>query len=218
MTHRTLSLALTAVLTGVAVSAFEPTMSAKLIDEAVLIGQNRIEATHARYHQPYRLRVARAPIDFIDVVTPFRRVVLLAEERAQGGNRGFTQREAAAALGDRAGVIELRIELTFHPLNAYVGVPAYEVELATTTSPPTRLAPREVARIPRFGARTETGPLPSPPGSPLNQPGVSQPLSGGTIVAGFPIDTLDGAGAYDVVVTEKGKELARTRVAFGMLR
>ena len=218
MTHKAFPFAVVALLTGAAASAFEPTMSATLIDEAVLIGQNRIEAAHARYHQPYRLRVARAPIDFIDVVTPFRRVVLLAEERAQGGNRGFTQREAAAALGDRAGVIELRIEMTFHPLNAFVGVPAYEVELATATSPTTRLAPREMARVPRFGARTETGPLPPPAGAPLNQPGVSQPLTGGTIVAGFPIETLNGTGVYDVVVTEKGKELARTPVSFRMLR
>ena len=44
------------------------------------------------------------------------------------------------------------------------------------------------------------------------------PLTGGTIVATFPIGTLNAAGAYDVVVSEMGKELARVRVNFAALR
>jgi hypothetical protein len=207
-----------AVLAGTATPAFEPAISPRLIDEAVVLGQNRIEATHVRYHQPYRLKVARAPIDYIDVVTPFRRVVLLAEERAQGGSRGFTQREAIEALGDRSAVVELRVEMTFHPLNTFVGVPAYDVELVALASPRVRLTPSDVARVPRFGARMDVAPLQSAGGGPAGQPGISQPLTGGTIAVGFPIDMLNGSAVYDVIVSEKGAELARTRVNFGILR
>jgi hypothetical protein len=216
--HGTFAPILVTLLAGATISAFEPAISPRLVDEAVLIGQNRIEATHARFHQPYRLQVGRAPIDYIDVITPFRRLVLLAEERAQAGSRGFTQREAVAALGDRSTVVELRVEMTFHPLNTFVGVPGFDVVLVPAMPPAGPLMPQETIRIPRFGPRTDTGPLPSPPGSPLNQPTVSQPVTGGTIVAGFPTGTVNGAGVYDVVVSEKDKELARTRVNFRTLR
>lgn len=218
MAHTVIAFLIAALLGGAALSGFEQILSLRLIDEAVVLGQNRTEAVRARFHQLYRLQTPGTPVDYIDVVTPFRRVVLLAEERLLLGIRGFTQREAIAGLGDQSSVIELRVEMTFHPLNVYVGVPAYDVELVTTTGSAVRLMPRDLARIPRFGMRTGTAPLPSPPGGALNQPGVSQPLAGGTIAAGFPIADLDGAGSYDVVVSEKGKELARARASFAGLR
>ena len=218
MAHTVIAFLIAALLGGAALSGFEPTLSLRLIDEAVALGQNRTEAVHIRFHQPYRLQTPGTPVDHIDVVTPFRRIVMLAEERLQLGMRGFTQREAIAGLGDQASVIELRVEMTFHPLNVYVGVPAYDVELVAATAPAVRLMPRDLTRIPRFGLSTGTASLPSPPGGALNQPGVSQPLSGGTIAAGFPIASLNGAGIYDVVVSEKGKELARARVNFAGLR
>jgi hypothetical protein len=207
-----------ALLGGAALSGFEQTLSLRLIDEAVVLGQSRTEAVHVRFHQPYRLQTPGTPVDYIDVVTPFRRVVLLAEERLRLGMLGFTQREAIAGLGEQSGVIELRVDMTFHPLNVYVGVPAYDVELVTAATPPVRLLPRDLARIPRFGLSTGTAALPSPAGGALNQPGASQPLSGGMIAAGFPIASLNGTGIYDVVVSEKGKELARARVNFSGLR
>ena len=204
MAHTVLSLLVAALLAGAVVSGFEQALNPRLIDEAVSIGQSRIDSVRTRFHQPYRLQVGRAPIDYIDVVTPFRRVVLLTEERTQLGIRGFTQREATAALGNQSSVVELRVDMTFHPQNAFVGVPAYDVEIVTV-SPAARLIPGNVERIPRYSARIETG-------------SGGQPLVGGTIVASFPIDTLNGAGAYEVVVSEKGKELGRAGVNFAGLK
>lgn len=218
MAH-TVSLVIAGVLVAAGVSAvpFESTITPRLIDEAVGVGQGRIEATRLRYHQPYRMQVGRAPIDYIEIVTPFRRVVLLAEERMRGGSRGFTQREAIAALGDKANVIELRVEMTFHPLNAFVGVPAYDVELIAVSQPAIRLKPGEVARIPRFGPRTDMS-FPTSSSGGLAGLSTSEPLTGGTIVATFPVQMLDGSGVYEIVVSEKGQELGRARVNFGTLR
>jgi hypothetical protein len=196
--HTVLPLLLAALLAGAAVSAFEPTITPRLIDEALSIGQSRIDSVRTRFHQPYRLQVSRPPIDHVDIVTPYRRVVLLTEERTQLGIRGFTRGEATAALGGQSGVVELRVEMTFHPQNAFVGVPDYDVELVTA-SPPSRLVPGTVERIPRFG-------------------GGGSPLVGGTIVARFPIARLNGTGAYEGVVSEKGKELGRARVNFAGLK
>lgn len=218
--HLVVSLLVAVLLGGPAVSGFEQMLGLPLISEALLLGQSRSDSTRARFHQPYRLEVGRPPIDHIDVVTPFRRVVLTAEERAQLGT-GLTQREAVAALGDQAAVVQLRVEMTFHPLNVFVGVPEYAVELVAVSpaaSSAAHVTPRDVDRIPRFGARTQTGPSAAPPGGRPIKPGLSQPLAGGTIVATFPIDALNATGVYDVVVSEKEKELARARVDFRRLR
>jgi hypothetical protein len=213
--HTVLRFFLGVLLASSAVAGFEQALDRRLIDDATAIGQSRIEAVRTRYHQPYRIQVARPPLDYVDIVTPFRRVVLLAEERVRAGARLFGQREAMAALGDRSDVVEVLIEMTFHPLNVFIGVPAYDVELAIG-SPVTRINPLHISRVPRFGARVDSVPLPYP--AAPNLPGVSQPLVGGTIVAGFGAGTLNPNGVYEVVVSEKGKELARARVNLGALR
>jgi hypothetical protein len=215
--HTVLRCLLALLFAGSAVAGFEQALDRRLIDEAIAIGDSRIEAVRTRYHQPYRTQVARPPIDYIDIVTPFRRVALLAEDRARAGDRPFGQREAIAALGDRSDVVEILIEMTFHPLNVFVGVPAYDVELAPASSA-TRIDPLQIGRIPRFGARVEGVPLPSAYPEAPRLPGGSQPLLGGTIVAGYRAGALNPNGVYEVVVSEKGKELARARVNLGSLR
>ena len=205
------------LLAGTAVSGLETAITPRMIDEALVLGQSRIESVRARFHQPYRLQVGRPPFDYVDVVTPFRRVVLITEERTNLGIRGFTNREAAAALGAGAGAVEVRVEMTFHPQNVFIGVPGYDVELMVVSTA-ARVMPREVTRIPRFGARIESAPLPAPAGALPNQGGGSMPVTGGTIVATFPVGTLEAAGVYDVVVSEMRKELARVRLNFAGLR
>ncbi len=218
MAHTVSPAALLIVLAAAAVTGFEPTISPRLIDEAVVLGQSRVDSVRARFHQSYRLQIARAPIDYIDVVTPFRRVVLLTEERTQLGIRGFARREAIAALGDQAEIIELRVELTFHPQNTFVGVPGYDVELAEAL-PPARVPPQTVARIPRFGPRVDAASAASLATAPPLQPGGGgMPLTGGAIVASFPIASVNGGAVYDVVVSDAGKDLGRARVSFAGLR
>jgi hypothetical protein len=204
------------VLATSAVSGFERSLDLPLLNAATAIGESRIESVRAQYHRPYRLQVAKAPIDYIDVVTPFRRIVRIAEDRARAGARPLGQRETLDAAGDRIGLVEFVVELTFHPLNAYVGVPLYEVELAADAAP-ARLLPVQIHRTPRFGARVDGTP-PLSPNVPLNVPGGSEPILGGTVVAGFDAIGLDPAGVYDVVVRDEGKELARVRVNLGSLR
>ena len=214
--HTVLRFLLAVLFAGSAVAGFEQALDRRLFGEAIAVGQSRIEAVRTRFHQPYRIQVSRPPIDYIDIVTPFRRVALLAEERAQAGGRLF-QREAIALLGDRSTLVEILVEMTFHPLNVFVGVPAYNVELTTAASA-ARINPLEIARIPRFGARLEGVPLPSRFAAAPRLLGESQPMLGGTIVATFGAGALNPNGVYEVVVSEKGKELARARVNLGTLR
>ena len=201
---------------GSSLAGFEQALDRRLIDDALAVGHSRIEAIRTRYHEPYRIQVARPPVDYTDIVTPFRRVALLAEERAQAGRRLF-QSETIALLGDRATLVEIFVEMTFHPLNVFVGVPAYDVELTTVASG-ARIDPLRIERIPRFGARLEGVPLPSRFVGAPSLPGESQPMLGGTVVATFSAGALNPNGVYEVVVSEKERELARVRVDVGTLR
>ena len=197
-------------------SAVQMTLDTRAIGEAILIGQSRIDRERIRAHEPYRLKVARPPVDWVDVVTPFHRVMLAAEARARIGDRVFAQKEALAALAEAPNQIVLVVELTFHPLNTYVGVPAYTVTLAGPKG--TLHQPLRIDRYPRFQARTAT-PTPELPiagGTPVV--GRGDPVLGGTIVVPFNATGLDPAGLYEVVIGEAGKELARVSMDLAKLR
>ena len=107
------------------------------------------------------------------------------------------------------------IELTFNPLNTYVGVPNYQVTLRRGQETP--VAAQSLNRYPRFGPRTESTPaLPNPNAAPVLGKGES--ISGGTLIAQFVVDAIDPNGRYDIVIADGSQELVRTAVDFGKLR
>jgi hypothetical protein len=216
VTHAARALLLLLLVTP-ALRAYQATLDLHTIDDAIAIGESRIESVRLRFHEPYRVNVQQPPVDYVDVVTPFRRVVLAAEGRRQAGDRRFGQRDALAAIGDRAETLELFVELTFHPQNTFIGVPPYEVHV--TREGTTRdIPPRAVDRVPRYGARVDGFPLPYPfPTVPAPRAG-SQPLLGGTLVVAFDPPALDPTGRYDVVVGENGKAVARLTINLATLR
>jgi hypothetical protein len=200
----------------VALAVFDPSLDPRDVTEAVAIGQSRADRDRARFHLPYRLLVDRAPIDFIDVITPFRRVVLATEERRRTGDRPLTQRDGLALVTAMGGRLQLYVEMTFHPLNTFVGVPSYVVALVPAGSTGPAVPPLELERIPRMGPRLEG----SPPGAPSpSAPSRRQePVLGGTVIASFDGNALDPNGVYDVVVSEPGKEGVRTRLDLRTVR
>jgi hypothetical protein len=199
-------------------AALQLDLDTRAIQEAIAIGQSRLTGERDRYHAPYRIIVASAPVDYIDVITPFRRVVLAAQAQAEIGNRTFGQRDALEALAAAPDVLEIDVELTFHPLNTYLGVPDYVVALVPPGATAPRLEPESLDRIPRYGARVSGMPLPHPKPGGLIVNKRTGPMLGGTLVAQFDTRTLMAAGRYDVVISEEGKALARGRLELGMLR
>lgn len=201
------SVAHTVVLLLFVALAYDQVLDPREVSSAIAIGQSPVEAERVRFHQPYRVPVNRPPIDSIEFVTPFRRVVLAAEAQVRIGNRVFTQREGLAIAAGGGSPFDVLVEATFHPLNTFVAVPAYEVMLVTggTSS---AVLPTAVDRVPRFGLGSLG----------RQQPGSGEPLVGGTITASFNGDALNASGIYDVVIRESGKELARVRLDLARLR
>jgi hypothetical protein len=197
--------------------AIQVALDRRAIEEALAIGQSRITVERSRFHAPYRIAVGKAPLDMIHVVTPFRRIVLAAEERVQSGGTSIGQKEALQALADAPDQLDLYIELTFHPLNTYIGVPAYDAALLVPGTS-RRVEPKSLDRFPRYGPRVEGGLLPSTGGSSLTLPRQGQTLLGGTLIARFDIQLLEPAGVVELSVSEAGKELARARLDLAPLR
>ena len=200
---------------AVALGAVDLVMDRAAIGQALTLGQSRIDRDRTRFHEPYRLIVGKAPLDYIDIITPFRRVVIAAEARLRIGDRSFGQRQAVELATAAGSGIDVVVEFTFHPLNNYIGVPDYTVRLRAPAG--SAILPRTFERVPRYGVRVDGLPpsIPVPGGL---APGKSQPLLGGTLIGHFDGTRFDAAGVYDVVVEEAGQELARARVDFGTLR
>jgi hypothetical protein len=195
---------------------FDPVLDPREVSDAIAVGQSRSEADRARFHLPYRLLVNRAPIDYIDVVTPFRRVVLAAEARRRTGDRPFTQRDGLEIVGGPGGRLQLVVELTFHPLNTFIGVPPYVVVLVPAGSTGGAIAPVDLERIPRHGPRID-GVTPGAP-IPAGPSGRQEPVLGGAVIASFDAAAVNQNGRYDVVVSESGKEGVRVRLNLATVR
>jgi hypothetical protein len=204
-----------AVFTATA-SAFEPSLDPRSLAEAIDLGQSRIDDVRSRFHAAYHIDVMQAPVDYIEVVTPFRRIALDAEARTRAGERLYGQREALATLGDNPSRFDVVAELTFHPLNNYVGVPAFAITLAPPRG--NAIEPRTINRVPRFGPRLSGRPMPYP--YMTNSSGLqgSQPMLGGSVVASFDGAALDPRGTYVVLIRESGKDVAKATVDLARLR
>jgi hypothetical protein len=190
------------------------------IQDALAIANSSLESTHRKFHADYRLAVNKAPVDFISLVSPFRRLVLSAETEVRRGRRMFGQREAIAALRPDPERFEVYVELTFHPHNTFIGVPEYTIQLEPVTARGPAVLPAAIDKLPRFGPRVETAwyPFHYPhPGGVRAREG-SEPLLGGTLIARVPGGQLDPKAGYAVIVRDGATELARARVDLGRLR
>jgi hypothetical protein len=122
------------VVMSLAIAACSPLAALNLqlttadIDRALVIARGR-DGERARFHAPYIQNLNTAAVQTVEVVSEFRRVVLLAEEHILRGDRGFaySTRMAEDAVRSWKGRVSVVVRLRFHPLNTYVGLPKVEI-------------------------------------------------------------------------------------------
>jgi hypothetical protein len=215
---------MSAVLAGAAAAgglrAADLRLDAAALSQAISLGQTSIASDLRRFHQPYRMEVSRPPVDYIEVVTPFRRIVLAAQARAAAGDRRWGQRQAIEIEAAAPRQVDLFVELTFHPLNSLVMVPLYRVQIALPSGG--TLQPRNLGSAPRYGPRLEGSGVPYTP-APLPGgavPGRSQPMLGATVVASFDGEALLAAcdRGCDAWIEEQGKAPVQVPLRLADLR
>jgi hypothetical protein len=159
------------------------------------------EPKRAAFHAPYIMDVNDAVVAQIEVLSEFRRYVLTAEEQLRMGNWLFARsvQDAREKLRPWRERVSLLARLRFHPQNALITVPSYDVTLAGPD-----LVPVDVVRTPimaRLSGRRGD---------------VSAPLVGATIEAVFDAASI-GQTTRPVSVTLAARPIASVTIDFGRL-
>jgi hypothetical protein len=180
-------------------------MSGGEIERAQQVARAR-DSERQQFHHRYEFDLHDDTVTQIEVVTEFRRLVLITEEHIFRGDWLFSRGVTAAekALASFRGMVTIRAAVRFNPLNTYITPPAYLLAMSAngTGSAPialeTQVSPQYSAPFKARGGKTVSS------------------LVGATLEADVPSLQL-GQATRIVAVVLDGKELARTTVEFGKL-
>ncbi len=202
--------------------ALEINLDREGIDHALVFGRQATRGERQAFHDGY-YRTLVGEVRRVSVVTEYRRVVLLMEEKKRLLDRNYGVRQMTAALAPWRGLVEIIVELQFHPQNTFVRVPPVDVLLVPLDEPghPMPLVADATDRQPRFGMFWEPTPVDAPwwPFPPANTPilGGADPLTGGWVHARFEAAGLT-RGRYEVAVKNGGENLGRVQFDFSAIR
>ncbi|MEP6915555.1 MAG: hypothetical protein ABJC89_07905 [Acidobacteriota bacterium] len=170
--------------------------------EAALKAARGSEVQRAQFHAAYRVPVTDAFVETLEIITEYRRAVLLAEQRIAAGEWAFglSSRWAEEALRPWKGKVSVRSRIRFHPQNVYPALPRIDITIGTGADLQSPL---------RTGS------------NPMYAPGIyaagAAPLIGAEAEADF-----DAARAaqrvLDVIVRIQGGSDVHRAVDFGSLR
>ena len=161
-----LMLALSAAGTA---AAIDVELTPAQIDAALAIARGT-EAERTAFHAPYIRAINEAVVERVELVSEFRRVVLIAEDRARKGDRmfGYSASQAQKALAPWNRRVSVIARLRFHPQNTYVDVPPAEIVLDAIGADRARIGilkepimsllsshPKPTDRVPLLGAVVE---------------------------------------------------------------
>lgn len=138
-------------------------------------------------------------------------------------DRNYGVRQMTEALTPWRGLIEVIVELQFHPQNTYVGVPLVDVLLVPLDAPgnPMPLMAEATDRRPRFGLFWDPTPADAPwwPFPPPTTPVLAgtEPLTGGWVHARFEASAA-ARGRYEVAVKNGAASVGRVQFDFGAIR
>ena len=156
--------------------------------DALRLGRTPDDALYASFSRGYDLSPAQ-PVASAEVVTEFRRAVMLVRERARLGDLSVTEYDLGVALKPFAGTVTIVAQVNLRPLNTFTRPPLYDLYISTGRDTP----PVAAAAIRRDAV------------FPTGAPGGS--MMAVRIEATFPRDKILAAPAPELVVTDDGAEL-----------
>ena len=222
-THRAVCTAFALALVSLApAGAVDVNLDRDAIDQAIVFARQAERPERAAFHDGY-FRTPGNELRRVSVVTEYRRVVLLMEEKMRLLDRNYGVRQMTDALKPWRGLVEIIVELQFHPQNTFVRVPLVDVLLVPLDVPgnPMPLIAEATDRRPRFGLYWDPPPVDAPwwPFPPPTTPvlGGAEPLTGGWVHARFEAAGLT-RGRYEVAVKNGAAALGRVQFNFGALR
>ena len=157
--------------------------------DALTLGHSRDQSLVDAFHRGYQL-TATGTIGRAEIVTEFRRAVILVRERESLGDYIPDSHALSTALAPFAGLITVIVEARLNPLNTYTKAPSYELYVSTgpTTGP---IAGHPFAREPIY-------PIGAPPGSGMGAV---------RLTASFPRADIEAAAQPAIVVADDRAEV-----------
>ncbi len=221
--RRPVCMALALALVSLApAGAVDINLNRDAIDQAIIFARQAERPERVAFHDGYR-RTPGDELRRVSVITEYRRVVLLVEEKMRVLDRNYGVRQMTEALKPWRGLVEIIVELQFHPQNTFVQVPLVDVLLVPLDVPgnPMPLISEATDRRPRFGLFWDPLPADAPwwPFPPPTTPvlGGTEPLTGGWVHARFEAAGLT-RGRYEVAVKNGAAALGRVQFDFGAIR
>lgn len=178
-------------------------LTAQEIGHAMRLGRSS-DTERARFHALYQIPVAEPFVESLDVVTEYRRMVLIAEERFAAGDWAFTTdaRAGAEALRPWRQKLAIRMRVRFRPTDLYTkGLPAVSIIVGPSTA---QVLPLSMTTDPQYALRS----------SPKEQ---FTPIAGMVVEATFDAATV-GRRAQPILISGPGTLELRRTVDFARMR
>ena len=175
------------------------------MERALALARAR-DAERQQFHHRYLYELPGPVVTQIEVVTPFRRLVIIGEDHVARGDWMFTRglREAEEAIKPMRDIMTIRATIRFNPLNTFIQSPPYTLALSARASD--QLEPIGTNLTPQFSNEFK-----APDGKKL-----TGSLIGATLESSFGAG-LVGPAARTVAVTLEGKDVGHVRVDFSQL-
>jgi hypothetical protein len=170
--------------------------------DAVALGRTRDEALFDAFNRGYQLAVT-SPVTRAEIITEFRRAVLIVRERASQGDYVIGTNELASAIAPYRGLVSFLVEVKLNPLNTYTKAPSYDIYIRTgpSTKP---IAARSLKRDAIY---------------PVGTIGPGNPILGVRIEATFERAEIEAAREPAVLVTDDtGNVIWQARVDLSRYR
>jgi hypothetical protein len=138
------------VMLALAACAFAPQDSLR---DAINLGHTHDEALFASFNSGYALTVS-GTIESAEILTEFRRAVLLVRQRAALADYIQDTHTLATAMAPYAGLVTFVVQARLNPLNTYPKAPTYDLYISTGPSTPP-LAGKPLTREPIYPVNTQ---------------------------------------------------------------
>src|SRR3954469_2777413 len=88
--------------------------------QAIDLAHTRDDALLAAFHRGYELPVGDV-LDRAEIITEFRRAVMIVREHADQGEYAFSELSLAKAMAPFDGQVTFIVQARLHPLHTYIG-------------------------------------------------------------------------------------------------
>jgi hypothetical protein len=178
-------------------------MSGSDIERSLALARAK-DAERQQFHSRYLFNLNHPAVTQIEVVTEFRRLVLIAEDHVLHGDFMFTRgvRAGEQALAPTRGMLTLRAQIRFNPLNTFAVLPDYSLAVGTPSG--------SLVVVDTHAAPQYSSPFKNRQGKTVST------LMGESIESDIAAADI-GQTQRPVAVTLDGKETARVAIDFSRL-